>query len=330
MNDLPISQAPASDPSPDRAAVRLLEAAGAELGVAVQTFCSGWLIHLRHPDGRTRLVWGYNFDLNPSAGAHAAKDKAAAFELLRFAGVPAVEHRLFLRADLAGHVSEAGSWRGLLAALEAFGNDAVIKPVDGSGGAGVSRVRTPRELEQAAQGLWERGHAICLCPHVQIVREVRHILLDGEPRIVYAKEIDALIGDGRSTLGELLAARALGRPADWSRLAASAARQHGERAWNEVPHAGERLSLGWKHNLRGANVMMLDPPDPTLLDLAQRAAQTLGLRLCAVDVVETGRGEALVLEVNAGLMLERFVAQASGGWERSVALCRDILTRMFA
>src|SRR5688500_7115712 len=191
-------------PAPNRAAVELLKDAAATLGIRVEVFCGDWVARLLAPDGRTRLVWGYHFDLHPSAGALVAKDKAATFEVLRAAGIPAVEHRLFLRADLEGYVSEAGSWASMLATLAEFGGEAVAKPTEGSGGAGVSRVSSPRELELKAAAIWQRHHALCLSPFHEIVREVRHILLDGEARITYEKQIEAIVGDGRSTLGALI------------------------------------------------------------------------------------------------------------------------------
>jgi glutathione synthase/RimK-type ligase-like ATP-grasp enzyme len=319
--------------APPRSAVRLLEEAGAALCVRVETFCGGWVVRLIHPDGRTRLVWGYHFDLNPSAGAHIARDKAATWEVLRAAGVPAVEHRLFLRADMEEYVADAGNWRSMLAALEDFRGDAVIKPADGSGGAGVSRVRSPRELEKAAGALWQREHAICLSPFLPVRREVRHILLDGEARIVYEKKIDAVIGDGRSTLGELILASGRDDPRRSGRQLAAAVRVHGELALEQVPMAGQRLAIAWKHNLRNASAILLDAPEPAMVAVASQAAAALGLRLCAVDVVElegaAGVGP-LVLEVNAGLMVERFVEQIEGGWDRALVLTRDVITRMFA
>lgn len=313
-----------------RAAVRLIEEAAAGLGLRTQTFCGDWVVRLAHRDGRTRLVWGYNFDLNPSAGAQVAKDKAATFEILRASGVPAVEHRLFLRADLDEYVSDAGNWRLMLAALEDFGGDAVIKPTDGSGGAGVSRVRSGRELEQAAGSLWQRTHAICLSPFIEVSREVRHILLDGEARIVYEKRIDALVGDGRASIGQLILARLSADPQRWSHHLVTSARRHGELDWDHVPAAGQRLPLAWKHNLRGARAVIPDCPDGAMLKLARAAADSLGLRLCAVDVIEAaGASAPIVLEVNAGLMLERYVEQIEDGWQHALELTRDVLVRMF-
>ncbi len=317
-----------SVPAPERAAVRLLRSAAAVLGLGIEEYCGGWAIRLVHPDGRTQLVWGFNFDLNPSAGAHIAKDKAASFELLRAAGVAAVEHRLFLRADLEEYVATAGNWRAMLATLEEFGGDAVIKPADGSGGAGVTRVRSGRELEQVSLQLWERHHAICLSPFQPITRELRHILLDGESRIAYEKQIDALVGDGGRTLGELIAAQVAAAPERWRVILRGAVRAGEASAWDHVLATGERLPLAWKHNLRGARAVEVE--DTPLAALSRRAAEALGLRICAVDVIETaGNSSPRVLEVNAGLMLERYVEQVEGGWERAQALTVDVLRRMF-
>lgn len=160
---------------------------------------------------------------------------------------------------------------------------------------------------------------------------MRHVLLDGEAAIVYEKQIDALVGDGRSTLGELIVANVRrDDPMRWTRHLGSAAKLYGALSWDHVPAAGARLAMGWKHNLRGATATAVERPDRAMQDLAKRAAAALGLRLCAVDVVETdGAAEAMVLEVNAGLMVERYVEQAAGGWERAVTLCREVLRRMF-
>ena len=36
-----------------------------------------------------------------------------------------------------------------------------------------------------------------------------------------------------------------------------------------------------------------------------------------------------VLEVNAGLMLERYVEQVEGGWSKALALTREVVRLMF-
>jgi len=55
----------------------------------------------------------------------------------------------------------------------------------------------------------------------------------------------------------------------------------------------------------------------TVRDLALRAAQSLRLRLAAVDVIETETGEYLILETNDGIMMEHY-ARASAEYEQDV------------
>jgi ribosomal protein S6-L-glutamate ligase RimK-like protein len=88
----------------------------------------------------------------------------------------------------------------------------------------------------------------------------------------------------------------------------------------------------WRHNLsRGALGAEVAGPGlrDALGELAARAAGSLGLRLSAVDIVDTGGGHA-VIEVNSGVCLERFSRQdpgcrAAAGrvYEAAVAACFD-------
>jgi glutathione synthase/RimK-type ligase-like ATP-grasp enzyme len=50
----------------------------------------------------------------------------------------------------------------------------------------------------------------------------------------------------------------------------------------------------------------------TARDLAIRACQRLGLRFASIDIVSSG-GRQLVLEANAGVMLEVMARGAAGG-----------------
>ena len=96
----------------------------------------------------------------------------------------------------------------------------------------------------------------------------------------------------------------------------------------EVLAAGATRLLNWRHNLgQGAAVTLLEPGAEGAaagLELAERAAGALNLAYGSVDVVETARGP-LVMEVNAGLMME-FLARSVEGGE---ALARRVYRRAF-
>lgn len=282
-------------------------------GVGFHSLSGGWILTLSR-GGDRRVVYGYDLGLNSSVTARVADDKNATWELLRAAGVAAVEHRIFHTPTCSDYVGEAGVWSDLQACLRDFGGDAVCKPNDGSGGEGVFRVRTPRALEQAAHEIFRLHRSLCLSPFLPEAEEFRVIVLRGECLLCFGKSRPAVTGDGHASIAELAARQGLApRRTDLVKPAA-------------VPAAGQRVVLEWRHNLAqgGAAVLLADgdPHRAAVQDLALAAAAALDLRFGSVDVL-LSRGAYRVLEVNAGVMMEHFAQQ--GPAHRGIA--QDIYAR---
>ena len=296
----------------DRVLVRTLRALGAERGISVTTASGGWIVRLSRGRAVAHVV-GYTFPLNLASAHLLAQDKAAAAEALGAAGVPCVPHRLVLRPDLADYVGARGNWAALLEHFHASGGDVVVKPNDGTGGLGVERARTVRELEAAVHAGFAEHRALSVSPFRPLAMEARAVVLDGEVLLAYEKHRLSVTGDGRRTLGALAAE-------------ASAAVPPG--ASGEIVPAGETRLVDWRHNLgRGARPAALAPEAREAVSaLALRAADALGLRFASVDVVapeagaqDTGApaasGGLLVMEANAGVMLEAYARAAPDGPE---------------
>jgi glutathione synthase/RimK-type ligase-like ATP-grasp enzyme len=84
-----------------------------------------------------------------------------------------------------------------------------------------------------------------------------------------------------------------------------------------VPQRGEVCFPNWRHNLgQGASAKVIGRPQAQELSVARAAAGALGLRFGSVDVVRVGKGRPVVLEVNAGVMME-FLARTVAGGEAS-------------
>lgn len=87
----------------------------------------------------------------------------------------------------------------------------------------------------------------------------------------------------------------------------------------------------WKFNLcQGATTA--DIPQEKLesiVELAKRAAATIGLRFCSVDVIETKAGEMMVLEANSGVMTDAYVQQHPEKYPLVRAMYRDAVRKMF-
>jgi len=213
-------------------------------GIDFTTLSDDWLLELSK-DGTTKRVLGYNFSVNDAVAAGIAKDKVATHILLNHSGVPSVPHVL-LRPKVSDEQKQA---------IELW-DKIVVKPLDGSGGHGV---RLFTDAEEAIQWIESTDiPAWAAAPWMDIVREIRLVLLDQKPLIVYEKQ--AVMVDGLKMFNLGLGAE----PKD-------------------------------------------STPDDDLLELAARAQKALGLRLSAVDVIETTDGKRQVLEINSGFMMEHYM-----------------------
>lgn len=313
-----------------RALTRILRRLCEPRGISITELGEGWILRLSR--GPTlRHIHGYSFDLNPAATHAIACDKAATSEVLREANVPRVEHALFLHPDMARYVRHPGNWPGMLHAFERCGRDVVIKDNTGTGGRDVFRARDLVSMEDAVLRLFSRGSAVALSPFVEVQQETRLVLLDGACLAAYSKERQSVVGDGRRTVLELIAARVAGEglSADLARYLASLDAEAASLLADVPPPAQTRL-LNWRHNLgQGASVKLLSLRDlPAHAALALAAANALNLRFGSVDIVSVA-GSLMVLEVNSGVMMEA-LAGVPGGQALAEQIYAQALDAMFA
>ena len=312
----------------ERFIVTLLSELAEPLGIQVELFCLNWVIRLRKGE-QTRFVMGYTFDLNSAASRNICADKVATSDLLRADGIPSVDHQLFLRPELWQYVDSQGNWKTLQKILGDHGR-IVLKPNEGSGGKGVALITSERELETVVQELFTTERAIAVSRFHDIRREVRFLILDGDVQLAYAKTRRTLIGDGKSTVLQLLMTSAKSE-ADSLRMLKLLRNleTHEDTELMRVPRKDEIALPNWKHNLGGGGIGQ-KVNEPELSAIAVRAAASVGLRFGAVDIVETEEGP-LVLEVNSGAMIEHYIREDPGSTRRdeAKAIYSNALERMF-
>lgn len=316
-------------PNHERVLVNLLREIADEQGIKLTSFSHDWILRLEK-DGMARHVMGYNFEINSAASHMLAGDKAATYSLLAHLGVPAVEHKLFLKPTLADYVSSKGNWDAIQAYAKHHDHQLVAKPNEGTGGNSVLRINTPLELEQAAHRLFSNYRAFSLSPFLEIEQEYRVIVLDDECELLYAKLRPTLTGDGRSTALELIEQQ-LRNGSLSDELASQALESLAGGAWR-VLDAGQELLIGWKHNLgAGALPLQLEAGElhDQLADLAQRARQAINIRFASIDIVQVD-GKLLVLEINSGIMIEQFVRHFPEQRQAAKAIYAKAIQKMFA
>ena len=158
----------------DRWMVSIIKDICTKRDMQFQSFSNGWVLEMASGDSKHRVI-GYQFDINNAVASQIAKDKVAAHLILENNDVPSVAHAL-LRPKVNDAQRQAiASW-----------NDLVVKPLDGSGGHYVRRFSNSDAaiewIESTDISAWAAA------PFVDIAREIRMIMLDGTPLIVYEKE----------------------------------------------------------------------------------------------------------------------------------------------
>ncbi|WP_441238904.1 ATP-grasp domain-containing protein [Bradyrhizobium sp. 930_D9_N1_4] len=173
--------------SSERTFVQAIRRYGARHGIDVDVRAGGWLIAMRRGNEH-RFAFGYDIGLNSAIAHRLANDKSATAEALTLAGVPCIAHHLFLNPKLGAHV--VGSiWReDMLALLADHPQGVVVKPNEGTSGRSVFKVTTEAQLDHAVVEVFSMSAGLVISPYVAIEDEVRVILLDDVPLVVYSKQ----------------------------------------------------------------------------------------------------------------------------------------------
>ncbi|MCP3440262.1 RimK family alpha-L-glutamate ligase [Bradyrhizobium sp. CCGUVB14] len=172
--------------SGERIFVQAIRSYGMRHGIDVDVRAGGWLIAMRR-GGLRRFAFGYDIGLNSAIAHRLANDKSATSEALSLESVPCIPHHLFLNPKLGRNVVDAAWREAMLGLLHDHPQGIVVKPNEGTSGRSVFRVTTGTELDRAADEVFSMSTGLVISPYVEIEDEVRVILLDDQPRVVYSK-----------------------------------------------------------------------------------------------------------------------------------------------
>lgn len=291
----------------DRMLVRIIRELCAERGIRYDSFSYDWIIRLEKDSG-SGFVFGYNFGINKSTASALCNDKSAASEILAYSGVPAVEHFLYMSPNNIKYVGEQGNWNSLMQLLGRY-NALVCKTNEGWGGRSVYLVKNQFELEEAVHRIFKSSRTMAVCPYYEIEEEYRIIVLNYNVKLIFAKKIPFITGDGYRTVKELLISY-------MTENDSVIENRYDEEQLETVLDNGQRLNLNWKHNLcQGAAPYVIenDPITGSLSELAIKAAGAIGVRFASVDIAQTKEG-IKVMEVNSGVMMENFAQFSEGNY----------------
>ena len=272
-------------------------------GIGIEIRAQGWLIIMQR-GARRHLAFGYDVGLNSAIAHRIANDKAATAEVLQACGVACVPHTLFLNPKMNEYIPPQRSWETMLALLRENPDGVVVKPNEGTSGDSVFKVSTEPDLELAVQRIFSSSLGLAVSPYLDIENEVRLVLIDDHPLVVYRKQRPTIVGDGKHSLLELALAAT---PAELRSTVLPPLVENRDRAaLDAVPLPGQRHVLSWRHNLdSGARPELLEQGKirEACIEIAVRAAKAIGIRFGSIDVIQVD-GAWKILEINSGVMME--------------------------
>ena len=267
-----------------------------------------------------RSYFRYNtLDLNPVGASDIAKDKDFAAFFMRRMGYPTVPGKAFYSERWSEAIGSKDNAEAALRYARRRGFPLVVKPNSGSQGKNVSLVHTVRELTLALAEVF-LDDRVALVQRAVPGRDYRIVVLDSEVISAYERIPLNVVGDGRSTIKQLMVKKqkmfdVTGRDTrlrpDDPRIIAKLKCRGQSSVW--IPGKDERVFLLDNANLSsgGDAVDVTNDIHPAFKKIAVHLTKDMGLRLCGVDVMVDGNiakppKKYWVLEINAAPGLDHY------------------------
>jgi cyanophycin synthetase len=316
-----------------RVAEEMWREAAAELGAEVRELAPTFFEF--RLDGAWTRIRGQTTPFADPVSDELASDKPVAYRVLAEAGIPVPAHEV---------IGVAEGREDAAALLQRIGVPCIVKPVRGAGGDGVTgEIRSVEQLRRALVRVGKFHHQ-ALLEHQAEGDSYRLLLLDGEVLDVLRRTRPRLVGDGVSTIEELMFREYARRIEDEGPsglkhfvvdLDCLFALEHAGLGIDSVLPAGESVVVKTATNYNGpeeTETVRGEVP-ATLVEPARLAASTLGVRLAGVDIVAPdltrplAESGGVVLEVNGvpGLTHHYNVADRAGANRIAVPILRALL-----
>lgn len=156
------------------------------------------------PDGTKKYFLRTNFDLNPLGASEIAKDKSYASYFMELMGYPVIEGESFFSPEWAEHIKIPRGPEAGYKYAKKLGFPVIVKPNSLSQGIGVVKVYNKRDFMQAVEIICKKDRVFLVQREV-FGHDYRVVVLDGEIMSAYERLPLSVIGDGKSTIDQLVA-----------------------------------------------------------------------------------------------------------------------------
>lgn len=271
-------------------------------------------------NGRKRYFRASTIDLNPVGASDIAKDKDFANFFMKTMGYPTVPGKTFFSDAWCRTIHSRRSIDVAYRYAVKMGLPVIVKPNSGSQGTGVAKVYTKRDFYRAMRFIFARDR-VALVQKPVSGKDYRIVVLDNRVISAYERIPLNVVGDGRSTVRQLLTKKQKQFKIDGrdtiirvedERMGETLKRQG--FTMRSVIARGVQIYLLDNANLStgGDSIDVTDAIHPEFRKIAILLARDMGLRICGVDLMVDGDiaqnpGRYWVLEINAAPGLDHYV-----------------------
>ena len=296
----------------------LIEEICQEKGIEMVDISYDWITILKRGNIEKKLI-NNNFYVNSRVSVELAKDKYSTYEVLKYYGIPTIEHKPLFNPEMMQGVEGINRDFEILKNAE----KQVIKASDSSQGKDVFVSQKEKEKLQIVEVLFKRQvEAVVVCPYVEIEFEYRAIVLEGEVIFLYKKQKPFVVGNGEWNVKRLI-------EQDLKYLAEPMA----DLDLEYVPKKNEKVTVGWKHNLsNGAIPLLVNQEDgyaEEVKKMALEAEKAMELKFASVDICVTEDKKVCVMEVNSNVCIRKFCELVPEGYEIGKMIYGKVIDKMF-
>jgi len=271
-------------------------------------------------NGRKRYFRYSSLDLNTLAASDVSKDKDYASFFMKKMGYPTITSKTFFSKIWGEAIGSTRDIHAAYAYALKLGFPVFVKPNSGSQGVGVAKVYNKQEFYQALRFIFLHDK-VALVQSIVEGKDYRIVVLDNKIISAYQRMPLSIIGDGKSTVLQLLKRKQKdfiksGRDTrikfDDARIFQKLKRQG--LSMQSVVRKNKQIFLLDNANLSsgGDPIDVTKQMNPKFRKLAIQLTKDMGLRLCGVDLMIDGDIKEApkkywILETNAAPGLDHYV-----------------------
>lgn len=286
------------------------------------TSFTDWIIDISDEKDAYARIFGYDFGVNSSSSSEISHDKAATSNILRSAGIMHIPHDLVFRPDFLKYSDQKSTFGYAVDIFNKYNKQVVCKSNRGTGGNNVFLARDINALENAMLKIFQIHYACAVSPYMEIQKEIRVIMVDGDACAIFSKNRPAVRGDGVNSIANLISIQLPYLVSSLKNMDIPL------KELESIPNNGENVIVNWRHNLGQGSRPSFDVEN-NLIDrsivIAQNTINAIRLSAASVDIVLVNN-DLYVLEVNNGIMMENLAQSGQEGYNLAKSTYEKLLT----